>query len=293
MAKRKRVQVKSSSSRKDAARDFAEKKRLQRRRALRMRAMIAGVVVSVIVVGAQLFRWHQDGFLAQIAGMPHMLWHEALAGAGLRVDQVHIHGRRYTTKSALEVALAAPQGSSILMLDLPKIRAALEKIPEVQHAHIHRDLPNVLHVYLSERIPAVIWQNDGKQVLVDRDGVVLDAAKYNSKQTLVVMVGADAPAHVRELLQIIASEKSLTARVRAAVRVGARRWNVQLAQGVTVMLPETGALAAWQRFAGMVKNQALLTHRISTIDMRLHDRVFVTPIHAPQTPVIFSSAEQT
>lgn len=292
MAK-KRTRVVSSGSRRDAARDFANKKRVQRRKAFQKRAVIVGAIAISVSLGVQLWQWHRDGSLEQAAAMPHTVWHQGLASAGLRVDQVYVKGRHYTTKEALEAALAAPQGSSILALDLTAMRKNVEEIPEVRRARIWREWPSKLHVSVVERKPAVIWQHAGKQVLMDEEGVALDAAKYTGTKSLMVAVGGDAPAHVPELLKVLATEPVLVRDVKAAVRVGERRWNLLLKGDVTVMLPENGTQRAWKRFASLVKNEALLTHALSAVDMRLADRVFITPADQPDNPIIFSNAQRT
>ena len=123
--KRARVKVSSTGSRKDAARDFANKKRVQRRKALQRRAVIVGAIAVSMCVGVQMWQWHANGTLQQAASMPHTMWHHGLAGAGLRVDQVYVKGRHYTAKETLETALAAPQGSSLLAIDLNAMRARI------------------------------------------------------------------------------------------------------------------------------------------------------------------------
>ena len=65
----------------------------------------------------------------------------------------------------------------------------------------------------------------------------------------------------------------------AAVRVGARRWNVEFDNGIEVALPETGAAAAWHRLAALDRSDNLWARAVQTIDMRLPDRLVlrVTP----------------
>lgn len=290
--KRARVKV-SSGSRRDAARDFANKKRVQRRKALQRRAVVVAAIAVSASIGVQMWQWHREGVLEQAAAMPHTVWHQGLASIGLRVDQVYVKGRHYTDKETLEAALGASQGSSILALDLVAMRKKVEKIPEVRRARISRAWPAKLQVVLEERKPAVIWQHAGKQVLMDKEGVTLDAAKYNGTKALLVAVGTDAPEHVPDLLAVLATEPVLAREVKAAVRVGERRWNLVLKDDVTVMLPEEGTKRAWKRFAYLVKNEALLTHALSAVDMRLADRVFITPADQPESPIIFSSAQST
>jgi cell division protein FtsQ len=130
-------------------------------------------------------------------------------------------------------------------------------------------------------------------MLVDAEGVVLSSEKYEAKETLPVIVGNDAPQHVRELLALLNAAPSVKPQVAAAVRVGDRRWNVRLANNVTVMLPEENAKAAWTRFSRLVDREGLLTKAIRSVDMRMEDRVFIMPLEQQQNPITLTTARDT
>jgi cell division protein FtsQ len=63
--------------------------------------------------------------------------------------------------------------------------------------------------------------------------------------------------------------------VAAAVRVGERRWNLQLKNGITVMLPEGHEQVALKRLHDLQTSQTLLDRPLVFIDMRLPDRLAV------------------
>ena len=77
------------------------------------------------------------------------------------------------------------------------------------------------------------------------------------------------------LLSLLASEPDLHRRVTAAVRVGERRWNLQLEEGVEVRLPEAGAEQAWTELARIVRQHGLLERDVVVIDLRIPDRMVV------------------
>ncbi|MFZ4542213.1 MAG: cell division protein FtsQ/DivIB, partial [Rickettsiales bacterium] len=79
----------------------------------------------------------------------------------------------------------------------------------------------------------------------------------------------------------------------AAVRIGQRRWNVQLARDVVVMLPEEKPAEAWKRFATLVEKEALLSKAIRSVDMRVEDRVFIMPLEQQQNPITLTTARDT
>jgi cell division protein FtsQ len=70
-------------------------------------------------------------------------------------------------------------------------------------------------------------------------------------------------------------EPALSARVKAAVRVGDRRWDLHFDNGSTVRLPESGADGAWHRLAKLERQEGLLERDIVSVDMRLGDRMTV------------------
>jgi cell division protein FtsQ len=142
-------------------------------------------------------------------------------------------------------------------------------------------------------VPAAWWQQDGVQQLVDAQGVILSRDRYPEKLTLPVVVGNDAAKHVGELLALLDSAPSIKPDVVAAMRVGDRRWNVQLVHEVVVMLPEENPTEAWKRFAGLVEKEALLSKAIRSVDMRVEDRVFIMPIEQQQNPITLTTARDT
>jgi cell division protein FtsQ len=130
-------------------------------------------------------------------------------------------------------------------------------------------------VRIVERRAVAWWQKDGKMVLIDRAGDPIRVAANGKHQGLIVLVGGDAPNHAAALLDMLAKEPALAARVNAAVRVGARRWNVRLDDAIDVRLPEDGAEAAWIKLAELDRKNRILSRDIEAVDLRLPDRLIV------------------
>ena len=63
----------------------------------------------------------------------------------------------------------------------------------------------------------------------------------------------------------------------AAVRVGDRRWNLHMQNGVDVLLPEGHEAVALQRLATLQEGHDLLGRPLQVIDLRLPDRLVVRP----------------
>ncbi len=72
---------------------------------------------------------------------------------------------------------------------------------------------------------------------------------------------------------MLAAEPSLRGRVVSAVRVGGRRWNLQLDNGIEVRLPEERAPEAWAEVASLDRSQKLLSRQVTVVDLRDPSRI--------------------
>ncbi|HVH82338.1 MAG TPA: cell division protein FtsQ/DivIB, partial [Stellaceae bacterium] len=137
-----------------------------------------------------------------------------------------------------------------------------------------RRLPGTLYVHLIERRPLAVWQHDGKQELVDRDGTVIPVTDLSRFAKLPTVVGDDqARRGAAQLLDLLANEPQLAARVTAAVLVGDRRWNVRIDNLIDVMLPEDDMSGAWAKLAQLERVNRILQRDVEAIDLRLPDRL--------------------
>src|SRR3546814_17813803 len=75
------------------------------------------------------------------------------------------------------------------------------------------------------------------------------------------------------LIAVMNSEPELRARVTAAVRVGGRRWNIQIEGRIDVRLPEADAAGAWAQLARIQHQPRLLSRDVLIVELRLPDRL--------------------
>lgn len=199
------------------------------------------------------------------------------AASGLRLENLTVDGRDHTTPEDVRAALDVTRGTPILSIDVTEARAALEALPWVKAARVERQLPNTVHVAIQEREPYALWQRGSKYYLVDRDGTPIVPVPA-ADPALRMIVGPDAPAHASALFAEIDKVPELGNRVRTAVRVGARRWNLyfdSFANGIAVRMPENDLGQAWQRLAQLEKDHQILERDLEFIDLRLPDRLIV------------------
>lgn len=266
---------------------------------LRTRIWLGVLLCVLALAGSGVWWWQSGGALrawqaasaATVRGIE-----QATLALGFGLDEVLVEGRVRTTAESLRRALALRYGAPVLTLDLDAARARVVALPWVRDASIRRMLPGTLHVSLVERAPFARWQRDGKVHLVDRGGEIIPVALEREHRRLPLVVGAGAAEHAAALLEMLATEPDLRRRVIAAVRVGDRRWDLKLGNGIEVRLPETGAAAAWHRLAEVERNQSLLARDVVVVDLRLSDRMVVrtrAPSGSRERPLMRNLGEKS
>lgn len=228
-----------------------------------------------------------------ISDRPAQAWRAAraefldwTAQSGLAVVDIQAVGRKYTSGEDILAALGVSQHTPILGLDLVDAKRRIESLPWVASAEVERRLPHALRIVITERTPVAILQTADRSVLIDAKGVQIVQVAAQSGD-LPIVTGRGAAENVAELLSELKAFPELGGRVKAAVRVGDRRWDVKLDSvetGIEVRLPETDSAAAWGRLAELDRKHRLLARDVALIDLRLPDRMVVRLVDGKTLP---------
>lgn len=201
---------------------------------------------------------------------------DASTAMGAVLENVYLEGQQYTKTQDILDVLNVKIGYPLVAIPLDDIRDRLEQLPWVRYAVVDRQLPSTLSVHIVERTPAALWQHDKQLKLVDPEGQVIETNDLSPFQNLVIMVGKDIPLYTNYLLNLLNSEESLKDRVSSFIRVGERRWNVQLRNGIMILLPEEETETAWHRLAQLQHEKNLLNDEdIESIDLRFTDKLYI------------------
>ncbi|MBO0737503.1 MAG: FtsQ-type POTRA domain-containing protein [Alphaproteobacteria bacterium] len=198
---------------------------------------------------------------------------DGTARLGLVVRDIEVEGRETTDRNTILNALGAHPGTPILAMSPKRAKERLEALPWVRSAVVERRLPDRLYIRLVERKPLALWQHDGRLELIDREGAVIPVAHLDRFAKLPVVVGETAASHAAELMDMLATEPDLAARVNAAVRVGDRRWNLRIDNAIDVYLPADSPERAWAYLARLERSSAILKRNVQIVDVRLPDRL--------------------
>jgi len=254
----------------------AERKRAQRRRQMLRIGVRHGLPLLLLggVAGSAVWAV-ESGVAARQTAALTAGFHRQTANLGLAVEDVLVRGRERTDRSAILGALGVQRGGPMLALSPRAARQRLEELPWVRSAAVERQLPNQVYVRLVERRPLALWQLDGRLSVIDAQGERIRGVDPNAFANLPLVVGPGAGGQAERLLAALRAEPELARRMRAAVRVSERRWNVQLDNGVDVQLPEENLSKAWAQLARIERKHGVLQRDVRMIDLRLPDRMVV------------------
>jgi cell division protein FtsQ len=205
----------------------------------------------------------------------------AAANAGFAIAHVEIapmpNAPAITDARAAEVsALIAPEGRrSILSLDPEDVKARIESLDWVAAARVRRLWPSTLRVEVERRQSYARWQEDGVISVIDVNGERLLAERAADHPDLPLVVGVGAGPAAEPLLIALEELPQVRARLKALVRVGDRRWNLELQNGATIALPEEGAPQALAQLEALQAEHALLDRPLAQLDMRAPGRLTV------------------
>jgi cell division protein FtsQ len=236
------------------------------------RIFALGFLITVIGYGLV-----QGEHLDSIDSPDHSLLGRIAPIFGYSAQTIRISGLERRTPEAVLAAIGIEPGSPLFGFDAEQARNLLQNIDWVEKAGIRLVFPNTLEIEITEREPFAIWQREGRYYVIDRTGVAMGADVKSYAGVLPLVTGAGAQLAAYDLFNQLASHRELAAKVKAAARVGGRRWNLYFANNVAVALPEEGVDMALEWIERADRDHRLLSRGIVSVDLRLSGRAVITP----------------
>jgi cell division protein FtsQ len=194
---------------------------------------------------------------------------------GFRIAAISLTGSKEVSREEILTTAGVTGRASLLFLDADAARTRLMANPWIGDAAVLKLYPDRLQITVTERQAFAIWQKDGRVSVIAADGTVLEPFVERRYVGLPLVVGKGAERSAKDFLAVIDRYPDIRSQLRASILVAERRWNLRLANGIDVRLPETDVVAALDRLVALDRDKKLLTRDITMVDMRLPDRVSV------------------
>lgn len=197
------------------------------------------------------------------------------ARTGFAVDQIKVVGNHETSEIDILGSLGLDGWTSLIGFDVDAARERVAALPWVETAAVRKVYPHTLEVRIEERQAFALWQKGGELSVIERSGHVIAPYGGGKQALLPLFVSAEVPLEAPALLAKMDKFPDLSARVKGYVRIGGRRWDLKMVNGVTVKLPEFGEDRAIAALNGLENEDRLLERDILAVDMRFADRLIV------------------
>jgi cell division protein FtsQ len=189
------------------------------------------------------------------------------------VQELAIDGASDVIARDIRTALAVDFPVSSFDLDLGAMQAAILDLDAVERADLRVAPGGLLEIRVEERIPALVWRSSDGLELIDETGRRVSALPSRATRSdLPLVTGPGADAAAAEAIRLVRVAEPLALRLRGLVRIGNRRWDVVLAEGQKIKLPESGAVDALARVLAVDAAEDLFGREVVLVDMRLPHR---------------------
>lgn len=229
----------------------------------------SALVLSAVYIGAfSLYGAVLGGHMPAVA-------QSVTARTGFAVDEITVSGNKEVSEIDVLDQLELTGWTSLVGFDVSAARDRIAKLAWVENASVRKVYPDKIEVELAERKPFALWQHDGQLSVIEPSGRIIAPYTSRSRSSLPIIVGLGAPEAGAAFVAKAAEFPELASRVTTYVRIGDRRWDVKLDNGITIQLPERGVEEAMAKLVSLDKSDRLFSRDVKTIDLRLADRVTV------------------
>ena len=235
---------------------------------------IIGTFFVLIFLGLWL-----GGYLPKVMSGLNAWKVERLMAAGFVVEQVDVMGEGRLNERDIRIAAQIQTGSYFFGVDLDAARDRTENLPCVDRGVVRRLWPKRIVVQVVETTPYAMWQKDGELHLLAESGAPIVPVKQAASvpPALKTYVGADAPTHAQAIEAKLVVHDDIWSRVESLVQFPSGRWDLHMRNEIIVRLPTENVDAAVNRLAALDRETFILSRDLGVIDLRLHDRIGLTP----------------
>ena len=152
----------------------------------------------------------------------------------------------------------------------------IKQDPWIKNVSIRRILPNRLEINVEEYSPFAILKTNNKYELIDENGMVINISEREKRgyYNLIFITGDGAKENIYGLFNMLSTKPYLFGRIKSIIRIGNRRWNFELDNGIIIKMPENDIIEAWEKLDKIISIKGSEIN-IKSIDLRNKDKIFL------------------
>lgn len=224
---------------------------------------------------AQMRRWDFNPRLMTQAGVTLLLivvfyavWLKLMDPQTLPLQQVRLEAPfEKITKEQLQAVVSAQVNGGFFSVDVDAVTAAVNALPWVDTVEVRRVWPDTLHVTVKEQVALARWRD---QALVNVWGELFSPALESFPEGMVELRGPDnsvaSMAHQFSLFNQSLEQAGLN--MKRIVLSQRQAWELELNDGVTVVLGRSDMEKRLQRFVKFYSPLLAAAEKVRRIDMR-------------------------
>ena len=212
--------------------------------------------------------WHE--FRENIKNRPEFL-----------INLIKIDGVNHRISNEIRTVMNLDLPISSYDLDLENIKNKVQLMSIVETANLFI-ANNIIHVEIRERQPSIIWQNNNNLEILDANGISISSVNSRDEHlNLPLIAGQGANKHVNQALFIYRHNFIFSDQLIGLVRVGNRRWNMDLINNRRVMLPSEGINKALNKMIELNSIYDFSSKNFNVLDFRNINRVIIRKNNEP------------
>ena len=230
------------------------------------------MILGVVAVGVWM--------VASFAGVPAFAREQVAVfahDAGFELHNVNVRGTNNLNELKIYQIALGDRNRAMPFVDVHVLRQRLLALSWVEDARVSRQLPDTLVIDIVERKPVAVLQKIDRLVLIDKDGIELEAVSEARAKGKLRLKGPGAGRQIAALSNLLDAAPALRPQLKGAEWVGNRRWNLTFKTGQILALPEGKETSAKAliTFAQLDGRNRLLGGKAVAFDMRAPDRIYL------------------
>lgn len=149
----------------------------------------------------------------------------------------------------------------------------------IKHLFIQQKIPNILKISIIEYNPFALYLDNKDEIkLVDEQGnfILINKDQLYLFKNLLVITGEPTSKDIYNIYNMLTIFTNISNKTKQLNRIGGRRWDLLLNNGIIVKLPEENdkMFEIWKNLDNVLSKNSI-ENELEAIDLRIKDKIYL------------------